>query len=79
MSDWVSAHGVDPEIARLLTAQMTRAAATTVRERTQTPIDELVAELATPRSYTLKGLEVLRTADAFAPWKQAADTLLIPD
>lgn len=79
MSDWVSAHGVDPEIARLLTAQMTRAAATTVRERTQTPIDELVADLATPRSYTLKGLEVLRTADAFTPRKQAADTLLIPD
>ncbi len=79
MSDWVSEHGVDPETARLLTAQMTRAAATTVRERPQSPIDELVAELATPRSFTLKGLEVLRAADAFTPWQQAADSLLSSD
>lgn len=73
MSDWVSAHGVDPGTARLLTAQMTRAAGTSVRERMDTAAPELVSELATPRSYTLKGLEVLREADAFAPWKRAAD------
>ncbi|MEM9471741.1 MAG: NAD(P)-binding domain-containing protein [Pseudomonadota bacterium] len=76
MSDWVSAQGVDPEIARLLTAQMTRAAATTVRERPSTPTSQLVSELATPRSFTLKGLEVLHEADAFTPWKRAADALL---
>lgn len=79
MSDWVSAHGVDPDTARLLTAQMTRAAGTAVRERRQTPTDELVSELATPHSYTLKGLEVLREADAFTPWKQAADALFRHD
>jgi len=79
MSDWVAAHGVDPETARMLTAQMTRAAATTVRERPLTPTTELVAELATERSFTLKGLEVLRDADAFTPWKQAADALLKTD
>lgn len=79
MSDWVSAQGVDPEIARLLTAQMTRAAATTVRERPSTPTSQLVSELATPRSFTLKGLEVLHEADAFTPWKRAADALLRTD
>ena len=76
MADWVSAQGVDPEIARLLTAQMTRAAATTVRERPLVPTSELVSELATPRSFTLKGLEVLHEEDAFTPWKKAADALL---
>ena len=79
MADWVSAHGVDPETARMLTSQMTRAAGTTVRERATTPIPELVSELATPRSFTLKGLEVLRDADAFAPWKSAADALYRQD
>ncbi len=79
MSDWVSAQGVDPEVARLLTAQMTRAAATTVRERPATPTSQLVSELATPRSFTLKGLEVLHEADAFTPWKRAADALLRAD
>jgi pyrroline-5-carboxylate reductase len=58
---------------------MTRAAGTAVRERMETPVAELVSELATPHSYTLKGLEVLREADAFAPWKQAADALYTQD
>jgi len=75
MADWVAAHGVDPDTARMLTAQMTRAAGTAVRERSDTPVAELVSELATPRSFTLKGLEVLREADAFTPWKKAADAL----
>ena len=79
MADWVSSHGVDPDTARLLTAQMTRAAGTAVRERMDTPIAELVSELATPHSYTLKGLEVLFEADAFTPWKEAAEALYRQD
>jgi len=70
---------VDPDTARLLTAQMTRAAGTAVRERMDTPIAELVSELATPHSYTLKGLEVLFEADAFTPWKEAAEALYRQD
>jgi pyrroline-5-carboxylate reductase len=79
MADWVSAKGVDPATARMLTAQMTRAAATTVRERKDDSVRDLVDELATPRSFTLKGLEVLREADAFTPWKRAAEALLKAD
>jgi pyrroline-5-carboxylate reductase len=75
MTGWVSSHGVDEETARLLVAQMTRAAATTVRDRPEDSIRALVDELATPRSFTLKGLEVLREADAFTPWKNAAAAL----
>lgn len=76
MAGWVSDHGVDETTARLLVAQMTRAAATTVRERPDDSIRALVDELATARSFTLKGLEVLREADAFTPWKNAATALL---
>ena len=75
MADWVSAHGVDPETARLLTAQMTRASATSVLQRPHDSVRELVDELATERSNTLKGLEVLRAADAFTPWKMAVDAV----
>ncbi len=75
MAQWVSAQGVDADTARLLVAQMTRAGATTVRERTEASVPELVDELATERSFTLKGLEVLREADAFTPWKNAAAAL----
>jgi pyrroline-5-carboxylate reductase len=75
MTSWVSEHGLDPDTARLLVAQMTRAAATTVRERPDESIRALVDELATPRSFTLKGLEVLRETDAFTPWKNAAAAL----
>lgn len=75
MTGWVSDHGVDPDTARLLVAQMTRAAATTVRDRRDDSIRALADELATPRSFTLKGLEVLREADAFTPWKKAAAAL----
>jgi pyrroline-5-carboxylate reductase len=75
MTGWVSDHGVDEETARLLVAQMTRAAATTVRERPDDSIRDLVDELATPRSFTLKGLEVLRGSQAFTPWKNAAAAL----
>ena len=75
MTGWVADHGVDPDTARLLVAQMTRAAATTVRDRPDESIRALVDELATPRSFTLKGLEVLREADAVTPWKNAAAAL----
>ena len=75
MTGWVAERGVDPDTARLLVAQMTRAAATTVRERPDDSVRALVDELATPRSFTLKGLEVLREADAFTPWKNAAAAL----
>jgi pyrroline-5-carboxylate reductase len=75
MAGWVSSHGVDEETARQLVAQMTRAGATSVLERPDDSVRALVDELATPRSFTLKGLEVLREADAFTPWKKAAAAL----
>ncbi len=72
MITWLIDRGVGEHIARPLVAQMTRAAATTIRERPDASVTELVAELATPRSFTLKGLDVLRAGHAFTPWHDAA-------
>jgi pyrroline-5-carboxylate reductase len=75
MIDWTASQGLEPASARLLVAQMTRAAATMIRERTDSSPAHLVAELATPRSFTLTGLEDLRRGHAFEPWPAAAARL----
>ena len=75
-SHWLSEAGLEDPVARQLASQMFRAAATVVRETTEKSIDELIGELATPRSFTLAGLEVLREREAFQPWREAHDTVL---
>ncbi len=76
MTRWLIEQGIDPTAARRLTAAMTRAGATMVLERPQTPIDSLVQELCLPGSFTGQGLAVLRGRAAFEPWPEAADALL---
>lgn len=71
-----AAAGLDPNQARLLVSQMTRAAATTVRNETDHPIDDLVDDLCLPGSITGHGLGVLRDRDAFAAWEDAFDAVL---
>jgi pyrroline-5-carboxylate reductase len=75
MIDWTASQGLDRAAARLLVAQMTRAAATIIRERTDAAPAQLLAELATPRSFTLAGLEDLRRNHAFEAWPEAATRL----
>jgi pyrroline-5-carboxylate reductase len=75
MIEWTEAQGIEPAAARLLVAQMTRAAATIIRERTDSSPAQLLAELATPRSFTLSGLEDLRGEHAFEAWPDAASRL----
>lgn len=75
MTEWTAAQGVPKASARLLVAQMTRAAATAVRERRTNAIADLVAELATPRSFTLAGLDDLQRGRAFELWRHAAEQL----
>jgi pyrroline-5-carboxylate reductase len=73
MTRWTAGQGLSEDAARRLIAQTTRAAATVVRERRDTPIAELVDAVATPRSFTLLGLEQLRRNDAFGLWPETAD------
>jgi len=76
MAEWTSENGVSPETSRLLIAQMTRAAGTLVRERTETSVDDLVTEITPPRSLTGLGLDHLKDENAFLPWRQAGDRVL---
>ena len=76
MAEWATDNNLSPEAARLLACQMTRAAATTVRETPEKHVSALVEELCLPGSITLLGLENLQNKDAFKPWHQAGDSVL---
>lgn len=75
MTDWLSAKGVREDQARALIAAMTRAGAVSAYERTDTPLPELINDLCLPGSLTGQGLDILNGADAFTPWKAAADSV----
>ncbi|MGI9415785.1 MAG: pyrroline-5-carboxylate reductase family protein, partial [Hyphomicrobiales bacterium] len=72
LTAWSEQAGLAPDTARQIVTEMTRAAAIMARERTDCSIDDLVDELATPRSFTRIGYENLVTAQAFEPWNDAA-------
>ncbi len=76
MADWAQANDLSPETSRLLASQMTRAAATTVRDTPEKPIAALVDELCLPGSITGLGLDRLKREDAFKAWHQAGDDVL---
>lgn len=76
LADWFVEAGVDPQAARPLVAQTFRAAATYVRDNPDLPIERIVADLCKPESITGLGLATLRDADAFAPWRAAAQAVL---
>ena len=77
MENWAKANDLSPQTARLLASQMTRAAATMVREAPEKPVDAMVAELCLPGSITGLGLDVLKHEDAFKVWHQAGDQILL--
>jgi len=76
LAAWGETAGLPPDLARLLAAQSLRAAGTEVRERNTRSVTDLVNSLATPRSFSLLGLQSLEANNAFAPWAKAADTIL---
>ena len=75
-ANWLHDAGLDPETARNLAAAMTRAGATTVLERPQEPVDDLVEELCLPGSITGLGRESLLADRAFDPWDKAFAAVL---
>ncbi len=76
MAGWAEANNLNPQTARLLACQMTRAAATTVRDTPEKPIEALVDELCLPGSITGLGLDSLKQEDAFKAWHQAGNKVL---
>ena len=73
---WLKQAGLDADTARRLTAAMTRAGATTVLERPDTELKDLVDELCLPGSITGLGLDLLQKDDAFALWHNAMAAVL---
>lgn len=73
---WLEQNGLVPDTARKLVAEMTRASVTTIVERPDDTLDDLVEELCIPGSFTGLGLDKMRAADAFAPWKEACQAVL---
>jgi len=73
LTTWSEGAGLAPDTARQIVTEMTRAAAIMARERTDGTIDDLIDELATPRSFTQIGYERLQAEDAFTPWNETAE------
>lgn len=71
--EWNERAGLEPETARRLVAELTSSTAVMARERTDVNLDDIVAELASPGSYTLKGFEEIWARGAYAPWTDACD------
>ncbi len=76
MAEWAQTNGLSPEAARLLSSQMTRAAASIVLETPEKQVSALVEELCLPGSITGLGLGGLKQSEAFKPWHQAGNAVL---
>lgn len=75
MTDWLSAKGVPEDQARAVIAGMTRAGAVSASMRSDTPLPELINDLCLPGSLTGQGLDILKDAEAFSPWRAAAESI----
>lgn len=76
MTAWQEAVGLPPETARALVAQTAKAAAAMVQARPEESIEALTRDLCTAGGITGFGLERLRAAEAFGPWRDACDAVL---
>ena len=76
MQEWNEAAGLDAETARTLVSELSKSTAVMARERKDVSLDDIVEELATPGSFTLKGLDVLQANDAFRPWIEMSNKML---
>ena len=74
-ADWTSTRGVPEAQARQLLAETFQAAAIMVR-RTDRPIADLLASIATPGGITQAGLAHLQTRQVDIAWQEACDLVL---
>ncbi len=76
MVEWNEAAGLEPQTARQLVSELTKSTAVMAAERSHVPLDAIVEELATPGSFTLKGLETLQAGNAFQSWTDMSNALI---
>ena len=75
IAKWSEEVGISPDVARRHVAQTFRAAGTTALEDGGRSVQEIYEEIASPDTFTLKGLETLRDEQAFAPWRAALERI----
>ncbi len=75
LADWFTQAGWPPEVARDMAVRHVRGATTFALANPDKPLEEILAGIATEGTYTKAGLEHLRQADAFAPWRGALSLL----
>jgi pyrroline-5-carboxylate reductase len=75
IAKWSEEVGLPPEVARRHVAQTFRAAGTTALEDGTRSVQDIYEEIASPGSFTLKGLETLRDGRAFDPWRAALERI----
>ncbi|WP_192181662.1 pyrroline-5-carboxylate reductase family protein [Mesorhizobium amorphae] len=74
-AEWSSAQGLDPAIARRLTAMTFVAAGRLIAEKSE-PMDQMLEELVTPGGITERGLQVLSARGVPAAWEEACTAVL---
>jgi pyrroline-5-carboxylate reductase len=74
-AEWSSAEGLDPAIARRLTAMTFVAAGKLIAEKPE-PMGQLLDELVTPGGITERGLQVLSARGVPAAWDEACAAVL---
>jgi pyrroline-5-carboxylate reductase len=74
-AEWSSAEGLDPAIARRLTALTFVAAGRLIAEKGE-PMDQMLEELVTPGGITERGLQVLSARSVPAAWEEACAAVL---
>lgn len=75
-ANWMAEKGLPPEKARKLIALMTLASGHSIAERSGEPMAKLIEDFCLPGSLSGQGLEILEKAQAFEPWREAAEAIL---
>lgn len=73
LQQWLTQKGLPPERARELVFSSVEDCVAYSRYKTSTPVDELGRSIATPGTFTARGLDVLRQQGGDAAWRAACE------
>ncbi len=76
MAEWCMNAGLEADVARRFSAEITRASGDMVIGRSDVSIEELISELTLPGSVTEAALNHLSDADATGAWQGSADLVM---
>lgn len=71
LTEWFIEAGWPEDVAREMVVRHVRGATTYALAKSDTPLPDILSEIATDGTYTKAGLEHLRASDAFRLWRDA--------